>query len=164
MLTHKITVSQSGPYTGGGDLSQPVDSLSYQWWTELADGTAAGQANARVTDRRTLAGSATENLDLSGGLTDPFGAPLLFTAVKAIQVSAAAANAGAITIGGAASNAFVGPFGASTHTLSVPPGATVLLVHPGAGWPVTAGTADLLKVANGSASASVYDVIIVGVE
>ncbi len=43
------------------------------------------------------------------------------------------------------------PFGAAGDTIAVPPGGCLLLVHPGAGWTVTAATADLLRIVNGGA-------------
>lgn len=130
---------------------------------EFASGIAAYQADELFADQRTLAASTSENLDLTGTLTDPLGGAVTFAKVKAILIRAAAANTNAVVVGAAASNAFVGPFGANTHTLAIPPGGSLLLAAPKDGWAVTAGTGDLLKVANGGAGTPVtYDVIIVG--
>lgn len=49
-----------------------------------------------------LAASASENLDLAGGLTDDFGATLTFTAIKEIIIHASSANTNNVLVGGAA--------------------------------------------------------------
>jgi hypothetical protein len=127
------------------------------------DGTANGQADTIFADQRTLAASASESLDLAGALTDPLGGAAVFAEVAAIEIRAAAGNTNNVVVGGAASNAFVGPFGAADNTIAVPPGGVLVLSHPGAGWPVTAGTGDLLQIANSGAGSPVtYDVVIIG--
>mgnify|MGYP000488088098 CR=1 FL=1 len=58
---------------------------------------------------------------------------------------------------------FVGPFGSATHTVALPPGGNLILTAPASGWTVTAGTGDLLRVANSGAGTSVtFDIIIIG--
>lgn len=133
----------------------------------LADGVLADQADIQYRSApggRTLAASASENLDLSGALTDALGASLVFAKVKAIKIVSDPANTHDIVIGGAASNAFVGPFGAATHTIRLGPGDVWLVTRRDlAGWPVTAGTGDLLKVLNaGAVSPVIYYVNIIG--
>jgi len=127
------------------------------------DGTTDGKADRLWSDVRTLAASASENLDLAGSLTDPGGATVTFVKVKAIFVRATATNVNDVVLGNAAANAFVGPFGAAAHTLAVKPGGTLLLVAPNTGWTVTAGTGDQVKVLNGGAGTAVeYEIIILG--
>jgi hypothetical protein len=158
-----VTAKLSGRYTSTGNLGTASFDLSQQILASFAPGTGMGQADLVFADRRTLAASATENLDLAGALTDPLGAALTFGHVKAIYVVARAANTNSVVVGGAATNAFVGPLGGTTPTVTLPPGGGLLLVHPGAGWTVTAATGDLLKVLNSAAGASVqYDVVIIG--
>jgi hypothetical protein len=93
------------------------------------------------------------------------GATLTFTKIKAILVKAAEGNTNNVVVGGAASNGWVGPFGDVSDTVAVKPGGTLLLVAPNAaGYAVTAGTGDILKVANSGAGTGVtYDIVIVGV-
>lgn len=138
--------------------------LSERSPVSYVDGSGSGKVSKMHASTRTLAASASESLDLAGGtLTDPSGAVLTFTKVKALHIRPSTSNAGTIVVGGAASNAFVGPFGASTHTISVPAGGILLLADPGTGWTVTAGTGDILKVLNGSGAASAtYDLEIFG--
>jgi hypothetical protein len=111
-------------------------------------------------DTRTIAASASENLDLTGVLTDAFGATVANAEVIAIYVKAAAANTNSVIIGNVA-NGFVGPLGA-TGTYTVLPGDFFLATSQ-AGWAVTAATGDLLKIANSAGGTSVtYDVVIIG--
>lgn len=154
----------SGSISTDNDLATIAGKLDTTSRIDFSMGAGARQANLVFADRRTLAASATEDLDLDGGLADPFGGALVFKRVKAILIQAAAGNANDVIIGGAASNGFVGPFGAATHTMAVKPGGILLIAAPtAAGWPVTASTADLLKVANsGGGTGVTYDVILLG--
>ena len=74
------------------DLSTAQDPVLVALLSTLANGTGSGQASQVFTDTRTLAGSATEDLDLAGSLTNAFGTTLTFTKIKAIIVRAAAAK------------------------------------------------------------------------
>ena len=155
----------SAAYSNSQEFGSVAQDLKYAASHSFTDGTGANQAQKLFTDQRTLAASANESLDLSGVLTDVFGATLAFTKIKAILVKAADGNTNDVVLGGAASNAWIGPFGASTHTVAVKPGGTVMFVAPDAnGYAVTAGTGDLLKVANSAAGSAVtYDIVLVGV-
>lgn len=163
-LSTTISVAVSAAQTVARDLATVRVPLNYGKTSRLASGTAAGQADLMFSDTRTLAASASESLDLSGTLTDALGATLAFARVKAIVISASAANTNDVVIGGAASNTFVGPFADATDKVKVKPGGMLVLVAPGAtAYPVTAGTGDLLQVANSAAGTSVtYDVVIIG--
>lgn len=163
-LNANIIVGVTGDYTAAAGLSQPTDSLSLRYLTALTDGTGPNQANRRFVSQRTLAASANEQLDLAGALTDAFGATINMTAIKAILIVAAAGNTNDIIVGNAATNGFVGPFGAATHTAAVRPGGELLFVAPATGWPVTPGTGDQLRIANGGAGTPVtYDIVIIGI-
>lgn len=153
----------TGRYTSASGLGSASFALDQDASTQFAPGTGAGKADLVFADRRTLAASATENLDLAGVLTDPLGGILTFGHVKAIYITAKLANTNSVVVGGAATNGFAGPLGGTTPTVTLPPGGALLLTHPGAGWTVTASTGDLLKIANSSSGTSVqYDVVIIG--
>lgn len=157
-----ITASITGAYGATRDLANVVQNLKVNTSYALATGTTTGKADLVFTDTRTLTASSTENLDLAGGLTDVFGATLTFVEVVAIYVKAAAGNANNVVVGGAASNGFAAPFGDATDTVKVAPGGVCLLTND-AGFAVTAGTGDILKIANGGSGTSVtYDIVIVG--
>lgn len=164
-LSAQIFAKIHGVLSGPADFGTPTFELSTGDVVahSLQSGIAAGQADKLFADQRTLAASATENLDLAGSLLDPLGAIVTFVSVKAIMIRASAANTNNVVVGGAASNAFAGPLGGTAPTLTVPPGGIVLLTAPKTGWPVVASTGDLLKVANGGAGTPVtYDVIVIG--
>ncbi|MER5213699.1 hypothetical protein ABT063_24785 [Streptomyces sp. NPDC002838] len=128
----------------------------------LGSGTGASQADRLFTDRRTLAASASENLDLAGVLSDAFGAALTFAKLKAIVIVAASANTNNVNVSREATNG-VPVFLAAGDGIPVLPGGMFLWVAPGAGVTVTAGTGDLLTVANSAAGTSVtYDVYLLG--
>lgn len=129
----------------------------------LDDGTATGLANRVFADTRTIAASANEDIDLAGSLVDPLGGPAVFAKVKAIMIKAAAGNTNNVVVKPAASNGFLGPFGAATHTITIPPGGVFLVSAPAAGWAVTGGTVDLINVANSGAGTGVtYDIVVLG--
>lgn len=159
----KVSAGISGQLTGAPDVGTSKYVFDETTDINLALGTGANQANNIFTDTRTLAASATETLDLAGGLTSALGVTLTFTAIKAIKIHAAAANTNNVVVGGG-SNPFIGPFVDPTDKLSIPPGGMLLLANPSAaGWAVTASTGDLILVANSSSGTGVdYTVTIVG--
>lgn len=166
-LTTRLRASVNAQQTSPRDTGTASDPISTAVSITLDDGTGAGQANKIFADTRTLAASATEDLDLAAGaLTDAYGTTLTFAKIKAIYVEAAAGNTNNVILGNATSNAWVGPFGAATHTIAVRPGGVQLLATGEAdtnGYAVTAGTGDLLKVANSGGTTGVtYTIIIVG--
>lgn len=146
------------------DLAVPSANLAFAQSLHLDNGTGANAADRLYMDSNTLAASANVDVDLAGSLTDALGAALSFARVKAMFLRANSANSNNVVIGGAASNQFVGPFGAAAHTFAVKPGGFLGWIAPDAtGWPVTAGTGDLLRIANSGAGSSVtYDVVIIG--
>jgi hypothetical protein len=163
-LTSTIYAQIRGTFTGSpdnGDLTYKLESpveLAY-----LPSGTTAGKADLIFNDTRTIAASGSEDLDLAGSLAGPFGETLTFVKVKAILVQAASGNTNNVEVGGAASNAFVGPFKDSSDIVAIPPGGAALFAAPTNGWTVTAGTGDLLKVANSAGSTGVtYTITIIG--
>ncbi|MEV4059726.1 hypothetical protein [Nonomuraea dietziae] len=163
-LSARLLLQLAAELTSPLDLTTVAAPLSFARQVSLTDGAGLNQANRLWSDERVLAASANEDLDLAGTLADPFGAAITFARVKALLVAASPANANNVVIGGAASNQFVGPFGAGTHTLAVRPGGLLALTAPDAtGYAVTAGTGDLLRVANSGAGSSVtYQIVVVG--
>jgi hypothetical protein len=158
-----ISLRVAGTEFGTNDLGSPKFPFELVETQEFTPGTGNDQANLVFADTRTIAASSSEDLDLAGGLTSAFGAAITFAKVRAIVVRAAEANTNNVVVGGAASNAFTGPFADATDKINVPPGGEVLLTAPNAGWTVTASTGDLLKVANSSSGSTVsYDIIIIG--
>lgn len=165
-LTSSLSVGVSAKLVTPNDLGEAIATISKAYSVALTDGALAGQANRMWSDQRTLAASANEDLDLAGVLVDPLGSTVTLARVKALIVSAAALNTNNVVLGGAATNPFASLFGAGTHTLIVRPGATLALICGSAdatGYAVTAGTGDLLRIANSGAGTPVtYDIIVIG--
>jgi len=163
-LTTKISAHINARLIGTSDHGEPKDELSNLYNKEMATGTGSGLADKVFSDQRTLAASATESLDLAGGsLFDSLGAALTFVKVKAILIKAAVGNINDVLVGGAASNAFAGPFADASDIIGIKPGGVLLVAAPVAGWTVTAGTGDLLKIANSAGTTGVtYDITIIG--
>lgn len=162
-LTATIAGSITARQTSVADLGTATFPATISKSISLTSGTAAGQADILWTDTRTLGASATENLDLAGVLTDAFGATLTAAKVKAVMISADAANTNNVVVGGHASAAFVGWFGDATDTIVLKPGYFFLLGGSGTGYTVTATTGDLIKVLNSAGTTGVtYSITVIG--
>lgn len=148
----------------GLDIGTGKHQVNSTYSNVFTNGTGANQANEMFTDQRTIAASGSEDLDLAGSLTDAFGTSIVFTSIKAVIISAASANTNDVVVGGAASNTFDGWFNDSSDKLNIKPGGMFCITNPEAnGYAVTAGTGDLLTIANSSSGTSVtYDIIIIG--
>lgn len=158
-ISLRINLTQSGT----GDLGTPKMRATADKILSLSEGTdATNKANIMFADTRTVALSANENIDLSGALSDAFGASIVAAEIVAIYISAAAANVNNVQVTRPASNGFIGPFMATGDGVSIKPGEYALFVSQ-SGWAVTAATGDLLNIANSGAGTSVtYDIIVVG--
>jgi hypothetical protein len=165
-LVSDLSVNVSASYSTALDLATGSVPLLKSYRTLLASGTAVGQADKVWHDQRTIGASGSEDLDLAGVLTDAFGASLTFVKLKGLIVAAAAGNTNNVVLGGAANAiaSFLSP--AATGLLTIRPGTVFALLTGSAdatGYAVTAGTGDLLHVANSGAGTSVtYDVIVIG--
>lgn len=130
---------------------------------DFTDGNGAGQVSLVFQDTRTLAGAATEDLDLNNVLKGPLGGILNFVGIKAMRFRAAAANPGNIRVGGAAANTWLGPLSATAGKLLFKPGASMQFMDPG-GMTVVAGTEDQLKIENMHATlAATYTLELLGI-
>jgi hypothetical protein len=163
MLTSKLTLSIVAAQIAALDLESPEADLTKSYVDSFANGTGANQAQEMFSDSRTITGSGTDNLDLSGTLLDPLNVTVAFTGVKAIVFR----NTGTVQIrvGKKVTNGFAGPFDQTAGALGhiVEPGGTYFVSNPSAaGWAVVAATGDQLSVENLSASAAAYDVILIG--
>jgi hypothetical protein len=163
-LSTRLTASINAAQQTALDLVTGKAELLVPAVLDLADGTGAGQADRMWSDRRTIAASGTDDLDLAGVLTDAFGAVVTFARVRGLLVKAAATNTNNVVVGGAASNQFATWAGGVAHTVNVRPGGMLLLGATDAtSYAVTAGTGDLLRIANSGAGTSVtYDIVIIG--
>lgn len=158
-LTSKTVakVTTSGDVTSD-DIAISLD-FQHSYSDDLTNGSSSGNCNIAWNDTRTLGAGATENLDLAGGLTRG-GYTYTFTAVQTILIEVTTTDT--LTVGNTAATQFVGPFGAATHTITIPVGGCALFHHGVAGWTVTGGSADLLLMTAG-ASGCTYEITIVGI-
>ena len=162
-LASRIITQITGDYTSALDLETPTSSLAYSVQTDFATGAGAGQADTRWTDTRTLTASATENLDLAGVLTGPFGTVLTFARIKAVYFRAAPGNTNDVQVTRPATNG-VPLFLAASDGIAIPPGGWFSWGAPtAAGVLVTPATGDLITVTNSAGTTGVtYDVIVIG--
>lgn len=161
-LSATLKVALAATHTNALDLATATFPLNLVQALTLTDGTGANQADRIFTDTRTLAASATEDLDLAGSLTDAYGT-VTFARVKAILVIASAANTNNVNVTRPASNGV--PFLlAAGDGMAVRPGGIFLLAAPDAtGYVVTATSADLITFTNSAGSTSVdYTIVIIG--
>src|SRR5690349_7014671 len=167
-LSSLVSLNVQASQSSALDLGNAAFTASKTYSTSYANGTAAGQANKLFTDTRTITASSNDDLDLNGVLTDAFGGSLALLRVKGLIVAAAAGNTNDVVVGGAASNAWVTPFGSATDKIKVKPGAVLALfagLADATGWTVTAATGDVLRIANGGAGTPVtYDIVIIGAD
>ena len=134
-------------------------------------GTGPNQGDLLFHDQRSLAQSATEDLDLVGVLTDALGDILNFVQIKTMYFASAGlpgavdANTSSLKIGGAAVNGFDDWVNDPTDRLILRPEGFFLLNAQGAlSYAVAGGTADLLKIEHDGVTVDdfVYDVILIG--
>lgn len=163
-LTARLDVQLSGVFENILDVGSASYPLEYGKHYNLAHGSGANQASSVFTDTRTLAASANEDLDLNGVLLDAFNTVIALTKVKALIITADPNNANDVVVGGAAANGATSFFGAADDKVKVKPGGVIAFIAPDAnGYPITAATADLLRVANGGAGTAVtYTIIVIG--
>jgi hypothetical protein len=163
-LTSTIKASIAGSQTSALDVGTAEFPFNVAYSKALASGTSADQADVIFTDTRTLTASATEDLDLAGSLASALGGSAVFVKVKAVMVTAAAANTNNVNITRPASNG-APLFLAASDGVAVPPGGVFMLAGPAVAGlcTVTAGTGDLLTLTNSAGSTSVtYTVVVVG--
>lgn len=115
----------------------------------------------------TLSTSGTADLDFAGAVDDSIGQSVTMTEICAIMVRNRTTTAGAVLrVGGTGGGApLAGLFGATNDYINVGPGGIMLWVSPNdaQGVPVTATTADILRLTNASGSSTLsYEVLVLG--
>jgi hypothetical protein len=145
---------------GGNDFGGPRFTPRVEKRLALTNGTGANQADICWLDERTLSSGASDDLDLVGALTDAMGVTVNVAELAGIIFIAGGANTTSLTIGGG-SNPFVGFLGGTNPTVGpLPAGTVLLLATPAAAGlgTVTADTADILRVTNGSGAEATYQI------
>lgn len=147
---------------GATALGTPGILVDIEAQRDFSEGTASiDQTNVLYQATHTLAASAGEDLDIAGALQDALGATIAAAEITAVYVGAHGANTNDIAVTRPASNG-VALFALASGGVNVGPGDFFLLTSR-KGIAVTAGTGDLIHVANGGAGTSVtYDVVVIG--
>lgn len=157
----RITVDVKIDQAVEGDLNVAKNSVAFSDIVQLLNGTDSGQASKTFSDRRTIAGGATDSLDLTAVLLDAFGNAISFTAIKAIVIRAAAGNGDTLTVGGN-ENAFASFLGSTADAVVIDAGGLFVMTSS-AGYTVVANTGDVLDVTNDDVAAAEYEIILIGI-
>jgi hypothetical protein len=162
-VTANLEVSVQAQLDGTADIGTPsINSSALRVLKFTPGNSTIGQADVMWSDSRTITASGTDSLDMTGSLTGLLGGTVAMAEVCAIYIEAATTNTNQVVIGGAASNTFSGPFATTTSKIALNPGEFVLLSSQN-GWGVTAGTGDILQIANSAGGTSVvYNIILIG--
>lgn len=162
-----FSLGVNGQNSTASQLRPRASSIAASFGFQFSNGVGANQVSQSYTRERTaMAASTNDDLDLNGtALQEDSGANLALTGVKVLAIRANAANPGPITVGNAAANAFVGPMGAATHTVVIPPGGSYSVARAdAAGWVVTPGTGDILRIASAATAGTyAYDLVVLGI-
>jgi hypothetical protein len=137
-----------------------VGSVSFLLSHDLVSRLTVADCDQVYTATRTLAGGASENLDLAGSLVSPLGETVTLARVKAILVELLDTTAASsIDVGVTVANQVPGlPAARLNNRASV-----LAQCDDATGWPVTAGTGDLYRITNNDgAVTATYRITILG--
>jgi hypothetical protein len=158
MLRADLSITGTVRHSGDEDFGAVSRLLRLSQVYQFTEGTGDNQAQAPLTDTRTLAGSANEDLDLLALLPDVIAPAVTPTKLRLLALLADEANGNNIVFKPAASNGFVGPFGGTLPTFTLKPGGMFMFIEPlGAGWPLD-GTHKSINVANSDIVAAIYSI------
>ena len=147
------------------DLSNVNDSSSVEYKDTLGSGTNTDESDVIWHDTRTLTTGNNDDLDLTALTQTIFGSTVTkaFAEVCGIYIRNKNTTAGQdLTVGGSGGNEWSAPFGATGDKVNLPADGLLLLTNPKAGWAVTNGSADTLRIGNASGNTVTYDIVIWG--
>ncbi len=155
-LVAGILFAATPDYSAGGSAEFPTQDL------RLTGGTGTNQADKGAYDERSLAGTTSEDIDLSALTWTPDGSALALVEVRAILFHAPSTNGGNIEIKPSAINGWTALLQDPTDILELAPGATIVLFAPvDGGYMVTAANKSI-NVNNTDAGAATYHMMVVG--
>ena len=165
-VTATLVAQFKATQTGANDFGGPIVTPEVSEIISLTNGTSAGMADIVWCDQRTVASASNDDLDLSGVLTDAFGATVTAVELVALLIingpASGSANTTNLTIG-VGTNPVTGFLGGTNPTIGpVRPGSFVFLgSSDAAGFgAITAGTGDILRIANSSGASATYQIAI----
>ena len=131
------------------DEDDPVDDYSKPHTINLAEGEGANQAEVPFRKQYTIAGGATQIIDLSGALAGSFGTTVVGTKLKFCRVINASTTAAIVRLESDGTSGHIGMFKAEGDGVQIPPGGKFSWGGPtAAGAAITAATGDLLNIVN----------------
>lgn len=159
-LTVRLSATQTGPNDFTDKFTPLIEKIQ-----KITDGTTTNKADILFCDERSISTGANDDIDLAGSLTDAFGVTITAAEIVAILVINApisgSANSTDLTIG-AGANPFIGFLGATDTIGPIKPGGFFMLGagHASGIGAVTAGTGDILRIANSSGATVTYQIAI----
>jgi hypothetical protein len=127
----------------------------------LANGTGANQADSVFTATYVIGSGATQSIDLKGSLTDALGMAFTPAKLRLVKIVSKTSNTTNLTLFGDANSVPILSTLATTTTLT--PGDIFFQTNrSAAGWAVTAGTGDIVKIVNAAGASAVVDVVLIG--
>lgn len=162
-MTISLTSAASirGTLSTTGDGGAASLAISEGLTKTVEHGTIINAATHIYIDEFSIAASGTLDIDLSGSLEDRLGNAAVFTAIKEILLIADATNTNNVVYGNG-TNPFVGPLTSGANTVTLLPGNRFNVTnYSAAGWPVSGGSADVIKLANSAAGTAVTGTIVI---
>ena len=127
----------------------------------LTNGTGANQADSVYTATVTIAGGATQSIDLKGALVDALGVAFTPAKLRLVKIVSRSSNTTNLTLFGDVNSVPILNTAATTTALT--PGDIFFQTNrSAAGWTVTAGTGDIIKIVNAAGASAVVDVVFIG--
>jgi hypothetical protein len=163
-LSANVQFTARATLSSDSTLSPGLQSPEISRIAAFTNGVLAKMADVMYAAEPTIASGANLDLDLAGSLVNALGITVTNAKIAAIVVAADPANTTVVTMGAAASNPYVGPFGAGTHTIKLGPNAFIVLgtdTLAGIG-DVVAGTGDILRFANAAGASAKVKIMILG--
>lgn len=145
--------------TATNALGNPVFAPDLKVLLQFTGGTLADQADIVFAAERQVAASSNDDLDLAGVLSNAFGQTITAAEMVGIIVASKRSNVSTLTIG-AGTNPWVTMWLATGDGIKVFPGGVFCNFAPDASGlgAVTAGTGDILRIANGAGGTATYSI------
>jgi hypothetical protein len=161
-ITSRITAGIVASESSVKALGQATFPAALNYSASLISGTGAGAADVLWSDTLSIPASHSINIDLVGSKTTAFGGTFSPAKIKAVMITATAANTTDLRFGAATSNGWVGFFSDVTDAIVLKPGYVFLLGGTGTGYTATAGTVDVFKVKNLGATLAKFAIVVLG--
>lgn len=163
-LTTNLSARITWNFKESLDLSNVIDSSYLDYSLDMATGTGASLADKVWHDSRSLTTGTADNLDVNALTNSIYGNTVtsIFVKIRAILIVNLATTSGYDLTIGNGTNPWIGPFGAAAHTVTCHANGIWYMTNPVAGWTITNGTGDILKINNGSAGTIAYKIALIG--